>query len=89
MTKVVDQVDIFWTTAAQMMRTKAFRRGFDDKRAGRKFSYDSEPEGEPVGDYENGRQLATVAPVGMPLMIGRRLNPKALALFQSLKLGWW
>jgi hypothetical protein len=83
----VEQADTVFATTKQMMRSEAFRRGFEEKRAGKRFRYDEEPLRDDW-EYERGRQLATAAPPDMSLMIGRRLNPEAIALFEKLGLGW-
>ena len=87
--KVVDQADTRPATVGQIMQSKAFRQGFEEKRAGREFRYDEEfgDDGNDTWEYERGRQLATAAPRDMPLMIGRNFNPKAVVLFYTLKLG--
>ena len=57
------------------MRSVDFERGFDDARKGIPFDWRIND-----WDYERGRQLAHIAPLDMPLWIGGRLNPKAIAL---------
>jgi hypothetical protein len=63
------------------MRHPHFARGLSDIRAGRAFAevYDD------YWAYERGRLFGAIAPVSMPLFIGGRLNPKAVALFD---LAW-
>jgi hypothetical protein len=82
------------TTTHEIMCSAAFVAGVDDVRNGRAPDYDqfsfSQDEDEDVTDakindlwnYERGRQFGRLAPPSMPLKIhGRRLNPKAVALF--------
>jgi len=58
-----------------IVASKEFARGFEDVRAGRRFNPDN---GD--WDYERGRAFAFIAPLDMPLRIGRVLNPKAVKL---------
>jgi hypothetical protein len=64
------------------MLSAAFARGIADFRAGRAPDFDNEVDALTGGDwdYERGRQWAVVAPVTMPLKIGRRLNPDAIEM---------
>jgi hypothetical protein len=82
------------TTTHEIMLSAAFVAGVDDVRNGCAPDYDqycfSQDEDEDVAmaridalwNYERGRQWGRLAPPSMPLKInGRRLNPKAVALF--------
>jgi hypothetical protein len=70
-----------------LMRPDAFRRGVDEVRSGVAPDFDA-----PIDDdwaYERGRQWALIAPRSMPLYIGNRINPKAVALFDgAYRRGW-
>jgi hypothetical protein len=68
-------------TAAWIMSRSAFRRGVEDRRAGRPMTYRGNDELD--WEYERGRLWASLAPVDMPLRIGGKLNPKALALLEA------
>jgi hypothetical protein len=57
------------------MASTAFERGLDDVRKGVAFDWRIDD-----WNYERGRQFGFIAPLDMPLWIGRKLNPKALAL---------
>lgn len=72
------QVRTVRTTIAAIMRTPAFRRGFEDARAGGAFDWRIDD-----WDYERGRLFAHIAPLDMPLWIGGKLNPNAIALFRA------
>jgi hypothetical protein len=73
-----EQVETALTTIDEIMKSKAFERGFDEQRAGRKPRYDEE-HGNASWNYERGRQFAIIAPASMQLRLpgSRRLNPKA------------
>jgi hypothetical protein len=55
-----------------------FERGLCDARAGIAFDWRIDS-----WEYERGRLFAHIAPLNMPLRIGRKLNPKAVALFDA------
>jgi hypothetical protein len=61
-----------------IVASKEFARGFDEVRNGLPFDPDN---GD--WDYERGRCFGFIAPLDMPLRIGRALNPKALALAEA------
>jgi len=69
------QVPTKGTTTERMMASPEFARGLDDARKGVPFDWRN-------GDweYERGRLFAYIAPLDMPLRIGGKLNPKAVAL---------
>jgi hypothetical protein len=66
--------------AGTHLRTPSFKAGVDDVRTGRSARFDFYRGFE----YERGRQWAKLAPPTMPLRLGRRLNPHAVALFRKL-----
>jgi hypothetical protein len=76
---VAEQADTIGVTPRQIMRSAAFAAGAADVRAGKPIRFDS--FGEDDWAYERGRQWAFLAPMSMPLRIGRKLNPEAVALF--------
>jgi hypothetical protein len=61
-----------------IMRSPAFQAGVEDVRAGKYPRFDWFVDN---WSYERGRQWAMVAPMSMPLRIGKRLNPKAIDVF--------
>lgn len=60
-----------------LMRAAAFRRGFDDKRAGKPFAEIAETKDQWA--YERGRLLACL--YAGPLKSGRDINREALSAF--------
>jgi hypothetical protein len=64
----------------QIMCSEAFSRGVSDVRAGRPPQFD-DPREEDHWAYERGRIWAVLAPPDMPLFIGKRVNKKALRIF--------
>jgi hypothetical protein len=52
-----------------------FARGVDEVRTGLPFNPDNDD-----WEYERGRCFGFIAPLDMPLRIGRKLNPKAVKL---------
>jgi hypothetical protein len=79
------QADTSETSPEHIMRTPSFKAGVDDVRTGRSARFDFYRGFE----YERGRQWAKLAPPTMPLRLGRRLNPHAVALFRKmLKRGY-
>jgi hypothetical protein len=74
------QVKTIAITTERVMGSPEFARGFEDARMGVSFDWriaDSD------WHYERGRLFAHIAPLSMPLRIGRKLNPKAVALFDA------
>jgi hypothetical protein len=61
--------------ARSIVASKEFARGLEEVRAGLPFNADNGS-----WDYERGRCFGFIAPLDMPLRIGRALNPKALKL---------
>jgi len=57
-----------------------FARGFDDIRAGRRFADDVDDD---LWAYERGRLFGAIAPISMLLFQGKRLNPKAVRLYDA------
>ena len=58
-----------------IVASKEFARGLDEARNGLPFNPDDDS-----WEYERGRCFGFIAPLDMPLRIGRALNPKALKL---------
>ena len=78
-TAVAEQADTIGVTPRQIMGSAAFAAGVADVRTGTPTRFDS--FGDDDWDYERGRQWAFIAPMSMPLRLGRKLNPEALRLF--------
>lgn len=76
-----EQVPTRAVSAEYIMRHAAFARGVAEKRNGRPPDYDANDDWE----YERGRLWASIAPLSMPLKIGGRLNPKAVALYKGAR----
>ena len=57
---------------------KEFARGLDEVRKGLPFNADNDS-----WEYERGRCFGFIAPLDMPLRVGRALNPKALKLAEA------
>ena len=57
------------------MASPEFARGLSDVRTGVPFDWRIDS-----WQYERGRLFGCVAPLNMPLRIGSKLNPKAIAL---------
>lgn len=78
MTRVREQVRTRPVTLHSIVGSKEFARGLDEVRHGLPFDADN---GD--WDYERGRCFGFIAPIDMPLRIGRKLNPKALKLAEA------
>jgi hypothetical protein len=80
--RLVEQVPTIKTTTAMIMSAPEFKRGFDEVRGGVPFDWrvGSEYDDDTSWHYERGRLFGHIAPLNMPLRIGGRLNPKAVAL---------
>ena len=65
----------------EVMRTREFRLGFEDVRAGRPARFDMCNDTNRAWNYERGRQFATIAPLSMKLRINGELNSRAVRLF--------
>ncbi|WP_164937273.1 hypothetical protein [Bradyrhizobium vignae] len=74
----VDQVPTVTITTVQIMSSSAFELGLSDVRRGIPFDWRN---GE--WEYERGRLFGHIAPLNMPLRIGTKLNPKAVALYDA------
>jgi hypothetical protein len=61
-----------------IVASTAFARGVEEVRRGLPFNPDDDS-----WDYERGRCFGFIAPLDMPLRIGRALNPKALKLAEA------
>jgi hypothetical protein len=72
------QADTRPTTTEGIMRSRDFKAGVEDVRAGRPARFD-----EFNDTYERGRQWATIAPTTTPLWLNRKLNPEAVRLFNK------
>jgi hypothetical protein len=76
----VTQIPTRITTIESVMRSRAFKAGVEDVRAGRPARFDELDDRD--WGYGRGRQWATLAPMSMPLRVGNRLNPDAVNLFR-------
>jgi hypothetical protein len=72
------QADTFPVTTRRILTSVQFARGLDEVRRGLPFNPDNDD-----WNYERGRHFGRIAPLDMPLRIGSRLNPKALALAEA------
>jgi hypothetical protein len=82
---VPEQVETRIVATEEIVGSLAFRRGVEEVREGRPPRFDA------VDDwcYEWGRQWALLAPRNLPLRIGFRVNPKAVALYdRAADRGW-
>jgi hypothetical protein len=77
---VAKQAATVLVTPSQVMARAAFAAGVNDVRTGAPIRFDSFSVDDDWS-YERGRQWALVAPMSMPLRLGRRLNPAAVLLF--------
>ena len=71
----IDQALTRSVSLRSIVGSKEFARGFDDVRKGVPFDPNDDS-----WERERGRAFAYIAPLSMPLRIGRKLNPKALKL---------
>jgi hypothetical protein len=62
-------------TTTAIMSSSDFETGLNDARRGIPFDWRIN-----TWEYERGRLCGHIAPLNMPLRIGRQLNPKAVAL---------
>jgi hypothetical protein len=62
-------------TTRAIMSSPDFELGLNDARRGILFDWRIN-----TWEYERGRLFGHIAPLSMPLRIGRQLNPKAVAL---------
>jgi hypothetical protein len=77
------------TTSEAIMRTKEFRLGVAEVRAGKPPRFDEnfvvrgETDTNRNWNYERGRQFGLIAPRGLKLfLVGNRINPKAVTLYE-------
>jgi hypothetical protein len=75
---VREQVSTRFVTLRSIVASKEFARGLDEVRNGLPFNADNGN-----WDYERGRCFGFIAPIDMPLRIGRALNPRALKLAEA------
>ena len=61
-----------------IVASKEFERGLDEARKGLPLNPDNDD-----WNYERGRAFGRIAPLDMPLRIGRALNPQALKLAEA------
>jgi hypothetical protein len=72
------QVRTHLVSTYSIVASREFARGLDEVRNGLPFNADN---GD--WDYERGRCFGFIAPLDLPLRIGRKLNPKALKLAEA------
>jgi hypothetical protein len=60
------------------MGSQEFARGLSDVRTGVPFDWRIDS-----WDYERGRLFGRIAPPTMPLRLGSKLSPKAIALLEA------
>jgi hypothetical protein len=77
-TRVAEQACTETTTTKAIMGSPKFARGLSDVRTGVPFDWRIDS-----WNYERGRLFGRIAPITMPLRIGSKLNPKAVALFDA------
>jgi hypothetical protein len=65
-------------TFRSIVASSEFARGLDEVRKGLPFNADNDN-----WNYERGRCFGFIAPLSMPLRIGRALNPEALKLAEA------
>lgn len=75
----MSQIETSSTTVTAIMRSREFKQGVADIRAGKSPRFDEEKWDH--WNYERGRLWATLAPRSVPLMLAGQLNPKASDLF--------
>src|SRR5262245_11315655 len=78
-----EQLHTARATLVSIMRTRAFRRGFDEARKGVAFDWrvgGNNTNANEAWHYERGRLFAHIAPLDMALCTNGRLNPNAIAL---------
>ena len=74
------QVKLYRCATSTIMRHPHFAQGLNDIRAGRPFNADMVDD---YWAYERGRLFGAIAPLTMPLFVGKKINPKALALYDA------
>jgi hypothetical protein len=78
MNRVREQARTRAVTLRSIVASKAFARGLREVRNGIPFDPDNG-----TWNYERGRCFGFIAPIDMPLRIGKSLNPKALKLAET------
>jgi hypothetical protein len=73
-----EQIPTHGVTLESIMSAPDFGLGLSDVRRGIPFDWRNNTWG-----YERGRLFGHIAPLSMPLRIGRRLNPKAVSLCRA------
>jgi hypothetical protein len=66
---------------SKIMRSPAFARGVSDQRTGR-APRDFFADTNAAWDYQRGRQWAVAVPRAMPVMDGRKVNRKAIRIYE-------
>lgn len=72
------QVETALVSISSVMRSQYFAAGVASIRRGEPFDWTVDSWA-----YERGRLFGALAPLDMPIKIGRTLNPKALALYRA------
>ena len=70
-----EQANTYCASVRSIVASREFARGLEEVRNNVPFNPDNND-----WEYERGRGFALIAPLNMPLRIGRRLNPKAVRL---------
>ena len=65
------------------MGSPEFALGLEEARKGVPFDWRSGADNGTAWNYERGRLFGHIAPLDMPLRIGAKLNPRAVALCNS------
>jgi hypothetical protein len=78
MSAVRKQARTYCASIRSIVASKEFARGLDEARSGLPFDADDDS-----WEYERGRCFGFIAPLDMPLRVGRALNPKALKLAEA------
>jgi hypothetical protein len=78
MSRVRKQASTCSVSTRSIVSSKAFARGLEEVRKGLPFNPDNDS-----WEYERGRCFGFIAPLNMPLRIGRALNMKALKLAEA------
>jgi hypothetical protein len=73
-----EQVKTGRATTQTIMKSRWFKRGFEDVRNGLPFDWRIDK-----WEYERGRLFGLIAPPSMPLWVCGKLNPKAVTLFDA------
>jgi len=76
--RVPEQARWHAASVRSIVSSQEFALGFKEARLGKPFDPNNSS-----WEYERGRCFGFIAPVDMPLRIGRSLNPKALKLAEA------